>query len=100
MTARRLILRGRRVNSFVRDVIGAHVDHRRSRWPLDLDRGSPAAFAFAAACLALATAVHSAFGLVRPEAVVFAPYYAATLIAALVGGAAAGFLAMVLGGVI
>ncbi len=100
MTARHLIVRGRRIDSFVREVIGAHMAHRRFPWPLELKPGSLAALAFAAACVAVATAVHAAFGLVRPETVVFAPYYAATLVAALIGGAAAGILAMVLGGVI
>jgi two-component sensor histidine kinase len=69
-------------------------------WPWGLSPGSPRAFAFAATCVAVATVFHISVGTVRPETVVFAPYYAATLVAALLGGAAAGILAMILGGVI
>jgi two-component sensor histidine kinase len=69
-------------------------------WLTGLGARSPQAFAFALACVALATAVHLLIGLVRPDTVVFAPYYAATLIATLVGGSEAGGLAVLVGGAI
>jgi len=69
-------------------------------WLKGLDARSPKAFAFALACVAAATAVHVVIGLVRPDTVVFAPYYAATLVATLVGASAAGSFAMLSGGAI
>lgn len=69
-------------------------------WVRGLSARSPQAFAFAVVCVAAATALHAAIGLIRPGSVIFDPYYAATLVAALVGGSEAGALAMVLGGVI
>ena len=53
---------------------------------------------FAVACVAVATAVRVGLGLISPDCAVFAPYYSATLVSALVGGAEAGALAAGLGG--
>jgi two-component sensor histidine kinase len=100
MATRRPALHGHLIASLVRDAMVASAKGWRSIWPWGLAPGSPGAFAFAAACVAAATAVHIAFGLVRPETVIFAPYYAATLVAVLLGGGAAGLLAMVLGGIV
>ncbi len=98
MTTHRLAVRDRGVNPFVRTLTRAIIKSWRSIWPWGLRPGSPGALALAAGCVVVATAVHICVGFVRPEAVVFAPYYAATLIAALMGGGAAGVLAMTLGG--
>jgi len=48
---------------------------------------------FALVCVAVATLMRISLGLVSPDSTIFAPYYSATLVAALVSGAAAGFLA-------
>ncbi len=52
---------------------------------------------FALACALVATALRIGLGLISPDSAVFAPYYSATLVAALVGGAASGGFAAVLG---
>jgi two-component sensor histidine kinase/branched-subunit amino acid transport protein len=70
----------------------------RSIWRLDLRPGSAAAFSFTGICVLIATAGHMLIGHVNSDAAIFAPYYSATLLASLVGGAAAGAFAMVLGG--
>ena len=67
---------------------------------MGLKPGSPPAFAFAVACVVAATMLHAAIGLVRPDSVIFDPYYAATLVTALAAGTMAGGFAMVLGGAI
>jgi two-component sensor histidine kinase len=92
--------RGHLLSSLVRDGIRAGKVKWQSLWPCGLAPGTPGALALAAVCVVLATAVHIAFGLVRSETVVFAPYYAATLFAALLGGGTAGVLAMALGGIV
>ena len=61
-------------------------------------RSGPAIF-FAIACVAIATAFRIGFGRISPDSAVFAPYYSATLGAALVGGAESGILAAGLGAV-
>ena len=58
--------------------------------------GSLAAFSFAIVCVAGATALRLLIDLIAPNAVAFATYFPAVLIATLVGGVAAGIFAMVL----
>ena len=75
------------------------VDSRwHSTWRIGLCPRSPAALFFAVACVGIATIVRIGLGLISPDSAVFAPYYSATLVAALVGGAEAGMLAAGLGG--
>ncbi len=71
------------------------MDWWRSIWGLGLRPRSVEAFVFALGCVAIATLVRLGLGLVSPDSAVFAPYYSATLVAALVGGAAAGGFAAV-----
>jgi hypothetical protein len=52
---------------------------------------------FAAGCVVIATLLRIGLGLISPDSAVFAPYYSATLVVALVGGAEAGLLASGLG---
>jgi two-component sensor histidine kinase len=66
-------------------------------WRSGLRPRSPGALLFAIGCVAVATGVRIGIGLVSPDSTVFAPYYSATLVAALVGGATSGALASVLG---
>ena len=61
---------------------------------------SPAAFAFAILCVAAAAIVRSAIGLVASDATPFATFYPAVLVAALVGGVAAGAFTTFLGGLV
>lgn len=58
-----------------------------SIWHLGLSPRSSAAFCFAIACVGLATTLRIGLGHISPDSAVFAPYYSATLVAALVGGA-------------
>jgi two-component sensor histidine kinase len=69
-----------------------------SIWHAGLLPRSAAALFFAVVCVGIATAVRISLGLISPDSAVFAPYYSATLVAALVGGAEAGSLAGGLGG--
>lgn len=62
--------------------------------------GSPAAFAFAILCVAVATALRLAIDLIATDATAFATYYPAILIATLVGGSAAGAVATLLSGLV
>jgi K+-sensing histidine kinase KdpD len=55
---------------------------------------------FAVPCVGIATILRVSLGLISPDSAVFAPYYSATLVAALVGGAEAAILAAVLGGLV
>ncbi|HLH87095.1 MAG TPA: sensor histidine kinase [Xanthobacteraceae bacterium] len=71
-----------------------------SIWGLGLRPGSPSAWLFALGCVVLATLVREALGLVGPDSALFASYYSATLVAALVAGAAAGSVAAVAGGLV
>lgn len=57
---------------------------------------SPAAFGFAVLCFAMATLLRLLVDLFAPQAVPFATYYPAILIATLIGGRTAGALATVL----
>ena len=52
---------------------------------------------FAIVCVGIATAFRVGLGRISPDSAVFAPYYSATLVAALVGGAECGILAAGLG---
>jgi two-component sensor histidine kinase len=67
-------------------------------WRVGLCPRSRSAFLFAVACVGMATFVRVGLGLISPDSAVFAPYYSATLVAALVGGAEAGMFAAGLGG--
>jgi two-component sensor histidine kinase len=70
-----------------------------SIWHVGLTRRSGAALFFAVACVGIATAVRIGLGRISPDSAVFAPYYSATLVAALVGGAESGTLAAALGAI-
>jgi two-component sensor histidine kinase len=70
----------------------------RAIWRRGLRPGSPAAFAFAILCVAAATLLRQAIDLIAHDAVPFATYFPAILIASLVGGVTAGILALVLSG--
>src|SRR5215472_517821 len=63
------------------------------------DRLGQEPMAFAVACVAVATAVRVGLGIISPDSAVFAPYYSATLVAALVGGVESGAVATGLGAV-
>lgn len=76
------------------------MDWWRVIWGLGLRPNSAGSVVFALACVAIATLVRIGLGLVSPDSAVFAPYYSATLVAALVGGAGAGSVAAVAGGVV
>jgi two-component sensor histidine kinase len=80
-------------------MIGWATDRWRTVWHVGLRRRSPSAVFFAIICVALATGVRVVLGLISPDSAVFAPYYSATLVSALVAGPEAGGLATVLGGV-
>ncbi len=73
------------------------------RWRAVWHRGLPSRSAFsllfALACVAIATLVRMGLGAISPASAVFAPYYSATLVAALVGGASAGVFATIAGAV-
>jgi len=69
----------------------------REVWHSGLAPGSLAAFAFALVCVVMATIVRSVIGELGSDSSVFAPYYSATLVTALVGGAQAGSFATALG---
>ena len=58
---------------------------RNSIWRVGLPPRS-ASEIFAIACVGVATIVRTGLGFISPDSVVFAPYYSATLVAALVGG--------------
>jgi len=75
------------------------IDRWRLVWRVGLRPGSPSAIAMAIACTAAATGIHLAINLIRPNSAIFAPYYSATLVATLLGGASAGIVSMTLGGV-
>lgn len=65
-----------------------------------LQPASLAAFAFAILCVAAATGLRLLIDLIVPDAVPFATYFPAILIATLVGGISAGVFAMLLGAVL
>lgn len=68
-------------------------------WRSGLPPHSPYAYLFAALCVALATTVRLAFGQIGLESSAFAPYYAATLIVALLAGWGAASLCAVASGI-
>jgi hypothetical protein len=84
------------VGTRVARIIG-WVDRWNALWRIGLCPRSPAAMLFAAACVGIATILRISLGLISPDSAVFAPYYSATLVAALVGGAEAGILATFFG---
>lgn len=65
----------------------------RTIWVGGLQPGSASSLLFALICVALATFIRVALGELSSASAVFASYYSATLVAALVGGAPAGILA-------
>jgi two-component sensor histidine kinase len=71
----------------------------REFWHDGLPPDSPLSFLFALACVAIATLVRVGLGEISSASAVFAPYYSATLVAALVGGWGAGTTAAVSGAV-
>jgi two-component sensor histidine kinase len=82
--------------SLIKRAIGAW----NSIWRGGLPPRSAASVTFAIACVGIATIVRTGLGLISPDSAVFAPYYSATLVAALVGGAPSGMIAAVLGGLV
>jgi two-component sensor histidine kinase len=78
-------------------MIGWASNRWRSIWHAGLRPRSAAALLFAVVGVATATVVRLGLGLVSPDSAVFAPYYSATLVAALVAGPEAGALAAGLG---
>lgn len=76
------------------------VDELRRLWRFGLRPASPAIFAFAVLCVLAATLVCLAIQFIRPGIITHAAYYPAILVATLIGGAWAGSLALVLGGLI
>ena len=71
-----------------------------SIWRMGLTPRSWPALFFAVVCVGIATAVRIALGRISPESAVFAPYYSATLVSALVGGAKSAALAAGLGALV
>jgi two-component sensor histidine kinase len=70
-----------------------------SIWHVGLAPRTWGAMCFAVACIGIATAIRIGLGRISPDSAVFAPYYSATLVAALVGGTECGALAAGLGAV-
>jgi two-component sensor histidine kinase len=70
----------------------------RELWHSGLPPRSRSSFFFALGCVVIASIVRIALGEISSASAVFAPYYAATLVAALVGGWGAGTVAAVSGG--
>lgn len=75
---------------------GSIVVSFQALWRHGLKPGSPSALLFAVACVAVAVVLQELFG-VDPDFAVFAPYYAAVLVATVVAGWSAGALASLLG---
>ena len=69
----------------------------RTIWVGGLRPGSASSLLFALICVAVATGIRITLGELSSASAVFASYYSATLVAALVGGAPAGILAAVCG---
>jgi len=75
--------------------------HKLSRlWRFGLKPASPAAFGFAGLCVAAATLACLIIQSIKPGIITQATYYPAILLATLIGGAWAGSLALVLGGLL
>jgi two-component sensor histidine kinase len=79
-------------------ILGQAAGWWRAIWHMGLCPRSPAALIFALACVGAASMVRVALGFISPDSAAFAPYYSATLVAALVAGAEAGTLAAGAGG--
>lgn len=75
-------------------------DHLRKLWRQGLVPGSPAAYLFAVVCVAMATLARMVLGLIANDIIPLPTYYPAILVASLLGGAASGVLALVLGGIV
>jgi signal transduction histidine kinase len=69
----------------------------RKLWLGGLPPRSASSFLFALSCVAIATLVRIGLGEISSASAVFAPYYSATLVTALVGGWRAGSLAAIAG---
>lgn len=69
----------------------------RTIWVGGLQPGSGSSLLFALICVVVATCIRVALGELSSASAVFASYYSATLVAALVGGAPAGILAAMSG---
>ncbi len=82
-----------RVPQMVRQLFGWW----RAIWVGGLQPGSIESLLFALTCVVIATLVRIALGELSSASTVFASYYSATLVAALVGGVSAGALAAVSG---
>jgi two-component sensor histidine kinase len=67
-------------------------------WRWGLRPGSLAALVFALGCFLLASGVHLAFRLIRPDLAAYSTYYGAVLCATIVGGVSSGAIVLVLGG--
>ena len=76
------------------------IDWWNNIWSVGLPAGSLPAMLLALVCVAVATLMRMGLGFISPDSAVFAPYYSATLVAALVSGAAAGLLATIVGGLV
>lgn len=71
----------------------------RDLWHGGLRPGSFSSLLFAVTCVAIATVIRKLLGELSAASTVFASYYSATLVAALVGGTPAGILAAVAGAI-
>jgi two-component sensor histidine kinase len=67
-------------------------------WRWGLRPGSTAALVFAVGCFLVASGVHLAFRLIRPDLAAYSTYYGAVLFATIVGGVSSGAVVLVLGG--
>jgi two-component sensor histidine kinase len=77
---------------------GARPKLGNARWRISRD--SHWAYAIAILCVAVASLLHWAFGLIRPDNQHFTTFYPAVLFAALFGGTGAGVFAALLSGII
>ena len=66
-------------------------------WRWGLRPGSAAALVFAVGCFVLASGVHLAFRLIRPDLAAYSTYYGAVLCATIVGGVSSGVIVLALG---
>jgi two-component sensor histidine kinase len=79
------------------------VDPRESLpklWHHGLVPSSPAAYLLAVGCVVVATLARVVLGLIADDIVPLATYFPAVLVAALLGGAASGVVALILGGIV
>jgi two-component sensor histidine kinase len=78
-------------------VVGSVLTRWRKLWHGGLPPRSPLSLLFTLGCVAIATLVRIGLGEISSASAVFAPYYSATLVTALVGGWRAGAIAAVAG---